>query len=41
MGLAWLSAYACFAAAASDLLRQTWVRRAVDAITGMVLTGSG
>lgn len=41
MGLAWLSGYACVAAAASGLLRRPRVRRTMDALTGTVLIGLG
>ncbi|MBA2294920.1 MAG: LysE family translocator [Actinobacteria bacterium] len=41
MGLAWLTAYALLVARASDHLRGTSVRRALDAITGAVLVALG
>jgi len=41
MTLAWLSAYAFVVAKAGDFLRRSRVRRAIDALTGIVLVGLG
>ena len=39
--LAWLSAYAAAIARAGDVLRRSGVRRAIDAVTGVVLVAFG
>ena len=39
--LAWLSAYAAAIARAGDVLRRSGVRRAIDAVTGIVLVAFG
>ena len=41
MTLAWLTAYAVTVAKAGDLLRRSPVRRALDAVTGLVLVAFG
>ena len=41
MTLAWLSAYAFVVAKAGDFLRRSRARRAIDALTGIVLVGLG
>jgi threonine/homoserine/homoserine lactone efflux protein len=41
MTLAWLTAYAFAVARAGDVLRRTWVRRAIEAATGAVLIAFG
>jgi threonine/homoserine/homoserine lactone efflux protein len=41
MTLTWLSAYAFAVARAGDLLRRSWVGRALDALTGAVLVALG
>ena len=39
--LVWLSAYAVAVAKASHFLQRSWVRRALDAVTGLVLVALG
>ena len=39
--LAWLTAYAFAVARAGDFLRRSWVRRALDALVGVVLVALG
>ena len=39
--LVWLSAYAVAVAKATHFLRRSWVRRALDAVTGLVLVALG
>ncbi len=39
--LVWLSAYAVAVAKATHLLQRSWVRRALDAVTGLVLVALG
>ena len=41
MTLVWLSAYGAVVARAGDLLRRGWIRRALDAIVGLVLVALG
>ena len=41
MTLVWLSAYAVVVARAGDVLRRPGIRRALDAVTGLVLTAFG
>ena len=41
MTLAWLSAYAAVVARAGDALRRPAIRRAIDAVTGVVLVVLG
>jgi len=41
MTLLWLSAYALVVARAGDLLRRARIRRAVDAVVGVVLVACG
>jgi threonine/homoserine/homoserine lactone efflux protein len=37
----WLSAYAVAVAKATNFLQRSWVRRALDAVTGLVLVALG
>jgi threonine/homoserine/homoserine lactone efflux protein len=39
--LVWLSAYAAAVAKATNFLQRSWVRRALDAVTGLVLVALG
>ena len=39
--LVWLSAYAVAVAKATNFLQRSWVRRAIDAVTGLVLVALG
>jgi threonine/homoserine/homoserine lactone efflux protein len=39
--LVWLSAYAVAVAKATNFLQRSWVRRALDAVTGLVLVALG
>jgi threonine/homoserine/homoserine lactone efflux protein len=39
--LVWLSAYAVAVAEATNFLQRSWVRRALDAVTGLVLVALG
>lgn len=41
MTLVWLSTYAAVVARAGDFLRRPWIRRALDAVTGVALTAFG
>jgi threonine/homoserine/homoserine lactone efflux protein len=41
MTLAWLTAYAFAVACAGDVLRRSAVRRAIEAVTGIVLVAFG
>lgn len=41
MTLVWLTAYAVAVARAGDVLRRSWVKRAVEAVTGAVLVALG
>jgi threonine/homoserine/homoserine lactone efflux protein len=41
MGLVWLTSYALLVAKVSEVLRRSAVRRALNALTGAVLTALG